>query len=532
MAVAHPRGRVHPKQAWEDTPGLETQPFCFNCGAVTVWRGAWVCMGCGARGASQQLNYDIPPSRLPREALAGVPIFSSLRREQLDASAPSRGGWLHAVESLTSMHRASRAADLLRRGTRRTETEDWSHDEDGVVTNHGPTTNGTPIVTRWHEQRIKGQAERFERVERCGTFENALDVTFEDGKTQTKFLRTKCECWRVCQKCLDKRKWKLSEGMKTQRELILRRHKSETHRRYRGPEGKWSEKLLTFTVPHGPQGPGHDARVIVDAWQQLLRRVRKHLLSRGASRISASGKQVAVSIPWCRALEVAPGDSGGHAHLHVWWYGPFLDAVLLRAWWGELLREAGVTGIPVRRWRELRAQGRDRRLASWLGNPSEEHGIPWPVVDIRRGDESASLYTQKVGVALYITKGTDTSRIEPAHAASIYETFEGVRAVQWARGWAPPKKPLRARCVSFRRLTEDEKSRLNRSVIHRNGTEETSNENAGLDSLLVGNREAVSALGADPNIRLDVVDRPNVKVATQLTLAIDIRKRGKYRKSW
>jgi hypothetical protein len=256
--------------------------------------------------------------------------------------------------------------------------------------------------------------------------------------------------------------------MLSARDRALRVYRSQTHRYYRGKEGKWSEKIITFTVPHSEHGPAHDARVLVDAWQKMLRRVRAHLVQRGCVERTTDGKAKARSVPWNRALEVSVR-SEHHAHMHVWWLGPYLESALLQVWWGQILSEAGA---PVERlsWGDFLAGARqsghapDSRLAEWLGNPLPADVLPWGIVDVRANrSDSASLsqYTQKVGVALYVTKGVETARLEPSHAAAIYEVFEGVRAVQWARGWAPQKTPMRALCVSFRRLSEDEKKKLN-----------------------------------------------------------------------
>ncbi len=447
--------RVFPLQPWEQTPGQELAPVCIHCGSGMVWRGTWQCNGCAARGG-YAFDGAAMPRALPREALAGVPLFSA---SEGNNSTATRAEWLWSVESLTSMHRRAQAARLLLRGTRPTEVVD----ADGVA------TAGTPVVNTWHAQRVKGQAERFERVQACGTFTYALDVTSESGEVESRPLAQKCDCWRVCHRCLQRRKYRLQTGIEAQRTLVQRLHRSETHPRYRGDEGKWSEKLITFTVPHGADGPASDARALVGAWQLMLRRIRTHLVERGCVRVSEKGKTLAKRVPWCRALEVATRGEH-HAHMHVWWYGPYLESALLQVWWGQILADAGVQGVPELRWGEF-LEGRrqsghtpDRRLADWLGNPAPTDVLRWGIVDIRAdggGNGAIAAYTQKVGVALYVVKGTDTSRIAPAHAAAIYEVFEGTRAVQWAMGWAPPKKPLRALCITFRRLTEEEKVRLN-----------------------------------------------------------------------
>ena len=451
-------GTPHPRQPRLFTTqpvaldGMQVAPWCTFCGAPMVWRGTWQCIGCTKRGG-WELRPDGGlwhcPLALPREALAGAPIFSS----QKGNNSTGRSDWLASVELLTSFHRRKVAARLRRRGARATE----------YVDQHGEVTHGDPYLSAWHEQRVKGQAERFDRVRECGAYEYALECTAESGEVTTRPLEKKCDCWRVCPRCLNRRKWKLSKGMEHSRARALSVYARQSRKGYRGPEGKWSEKLFTFTVPHGDT-PAVDARLLVDAWQKLLRRVRRHLVERGATVVRGPRKVAAVSVPWCRALEVAPGGTGGHAHLHVWWHGPFIDVVLLRAWWGQLLADGGRVS-PQRPFGQVRAQGRDSRLADWLGNPSDDTLIPWPVVDIRAGNESSAAYTQKVGIALYTQKGTDLNILSPAHAAAIYEVFEGTRAVQWARGWAPPKKPLVAKAIRFRRLTEDEKKALNDAAL-------------------------------------------------------------------
>ncbi len=507
---------VGPRPKWMDTPGTEVLPSCPYCAAPMLWRAGWRCEACMGRGAGA--SYDPPtgsPRALPREALAGVPLYSAASLPKPDApaervgrtdvsggvadalpsllagpedgrlreegceSTPGEGGvsersegaggapilrspegdnstdtldqstdhanWLASVEALTSFHRKSTAARYVLRGTRRGAAPSVN-EEDGTIEG-----GLEPTINHWHLARAKGQASRFQWVSGCGAYEYGVETA--EGKLIP--IEKKCDCWRVCGRCLKRRKYRLGEGMRTQRELALKTYGAQARKTYRGGEGKWSEKLITFTVPHG-NNPADDARVIVHAWQRILRKVRTHLVERGAYRRTPKGRKAALSVPWCRALEVAPGQTGGHAHLHVWWFGPFLDVVLLRAWWGEILQESRT--VPTRRWSEVKGEGRDRRLHSWLRNPRPDTEIPWPVVDIetsrsKKGEIAG--YTQKVGIAFYVVKGTELQRLSPAHVASIYEVFEGTRAVQWARGWAP-KKGVSVKRVRLRRLTEKE----------------------------------------------------------------------------
>jgi len=490
------RVALKPAPKWQAAPGIETLPRCRSCDAPMHWRGVWRCEACADKGVGRRYWSERLPRALPREALAGVPlyrrqsgetlpsetipsqarderagareeagaspagqgasgsgaaegapIFSSfIRNNSTEASLESpRKTWLAEVEALTSFHRRAVAKRLMDKAFR--QGKGWKH---------------------WYKVRAEGQSKRFQMVAACGRYEFALE---HHGKSVP--IRSHCDCWRVCPRCTHRRKTKLQKGMEVQREVIQRLHRRECAQTYRGKEGKWTEKMFTFTVPHG-ESPASDARCIVDAWQKLLRKVRAHLKQRGAVRRTRSGKLAPVSVPWCRALEVAPRETGGHAHLHVWWVGPFLDVVLLRKWWGDLITESG-REVPKRQWGHVKAEGRDRRLHQWLGKPREDDEIPWPVVDVRAEKKNhLASYTQKVGFAFYVGKGSDTQTLSAAHAAALYEVFEGTRAVQWARGWAPPKKN-HYQGARLRRLTEKEReelevTRLSRQKLWQNAT--------------------------------------------------------------
>lgn len=456
---------IHPRQPWEDAPGIVTHlPYCGACQRPLVWRGAWVCAGCATRGHVEADKGARALLSLPPSACAGVPIFSSPEGTN---STDTIATWRWSVEALTSFHRRSRAAHFRVRGTRRVEYVD----DDGVF------RDGTSVLNRWHEQRMQGQADRFQRIAECGSYEYAVELQKKIGDaTLVVPVEKRCDCWRACPRCLNKRKWRLSEGMKRARARVLRVHGRQFSRGYRGKEGRWSEKLITFTVPHG-ESPAHDAEVLRDSWPKLLRKLRAHLVSRGCTVLGSNGKAKFRSVPWCRALELAPGQTGGHAHLHVWWAGPFVENALLRVWWGGLMLEAGRATPRSKAKSVLRPSSErrapDARLAGWLGNPTDDTELPWPVVDIRTGGGGAiSAYTSKVGIALYITKGSESHRLSPAHAALMYEAFEGVRAVQWARGWSPPKKAEKNAVVTFRRLTEDEKRAIMARIVSSTGAPE------------------------------------------------------------
>jgi hypothetical protein len=165
---------------------------------------------------------------------------------------------------------------------------------------------------------------------------------------------------------------------------------------------------------------------------------------------------------WVRALEVAPGSTGGHAHLHVWWFGPFLDHAWLRQQWGKALERLGVS-VPHVDWDVALQKSIDKRFSVWGRTMRGRNGraprtVPWPVVDVVSArDVGAGRYAQKVGVALYVAKGAkEMERLHPYHAALVYEALENARCVQWARGWAPPKVRKEGVTYSRRHATPEE----------------------------------------------------------------------------
>lgn len=445
-------------------------PSCPRCDNQLVWRGKWRCDACPCDITwqeysdpapnpewSDELN-DIarrrarahgarvaqPPSELPAQALAGTPLFSSSEGDNcpdgaiITKKADARIAWtewLEAIELYTSMHRLKRAA---------------MHRAKAAMSPAG-------IESQWHMSRATGQAERFNRIASCGEVRWML-VKHCDGGTVETPIESRCDCWRLCGKCLERRRFRLKTGIEKQRELAFRVHAHRMRPGYgRGKEGKWGEKLITLTVPHG-NTPAEDAQLLSRAWRKLGKRIASHLrVDRGMAK--------GVKPVWVRALEVEPGATGGHAHLHVWWLGPFLDATWLHVEWGRILEAEG-RAVPHVPWEEAMGKAVDARARVWCRTRRGPQGreastVPWPVVSLNAGHSGgAGKYATKVGVGLhrYVAKGakSEMQRLEPIHAASLYVALEGSRAVQWAAGWAPKRDVAEGVVYSRRRLSEEE----------------------------------------------------------------------------
>jgi hypothetical protein len=281
----------------------------------------------------------------------------------------------------------------------------------------------------------------------------------DTGAVESRDIYRRCDCWRVCWRCLDRRRRRLALDVVDVRGEAMRRHGWRSSPRYPGAEGRWSPKLLTLTVPHGPT-VGDDARVLVRAWGLFFRKMLDHF-----RRDKGMKKCMPV---WVRALEVAHGGESGHAHLHVWMLGPFLDHVWVREHWGRALEECG-RAVPRESWDSEKLASLDGRTRALLRTRRGVHGrelpsVRWPVVDIRAEKKDiaevkakgvkpgdALGYALKAGLALYVVKA-DGARadLHSWHRAQVYEALEGRRVVQWARGWAPRRRRVYARSTRMR----------------------------------------------------------------------------------
>ena len=385
------------------TAGDEFAPRCPACSGALVWRADWVCVEEGCGKVYQQSPYaglsDVPKGT-SREAAEGAPIFRSLNETNCDVGAgtPVRD-WLDEVEYQTGWHRHAVAAKLRARGDR---------------------GEGRGLGS-WHFVRIVGQAQRFDRVRQCGTASNMEWHDEETGKTMPHAHR--CGHWRVCRRCLKRRQKALGEGVQAQRALALAVYRDRLNKHYAGQEGRWSERLVTLTIPHSGD-LGRDVKALPEAWRLVEAPWRRHLRARGLRE----------SQVYVRAIEVA---SGGHAHLHVWVLGPYVEHAVLRSWWGAALEKLGYE-VPRKAHAEVVADARDTRTGRWLRG-YKHAGVPWPVVDVRGGRGGAAQYAVKVcgAISRYATEGEDYSELAPVHASRVYEALEGVRVTQWARGWAP-----------------------------------------------------------------------------------------------
>lgn len=317
--------------------------------------------------------------------------------------------------------------------------------------------------SKWHEDRIRGLAERRARVGECGAPLGVFEGQLATGERVSRAVERRCGDHVLCGRCRERRRARMRAAVESQVPAARAARRLQTSRYYKGPEGRWSERLLTVTTPHSGCPVG-DAKAISRAWRRFTRLLETHLKKDRGCR----EKPV-----WMRAVEVAEGSGvhGLHVHMHVWMLGPYIEHTLIRHYWGQALVESGVrsASLPSVDVDTARRKAGDARVRAWLVTRRGSAGreltrVYWPHVDVRAAPrEVGARYAAKLGVALYSSKGSDLGNVHPVHAAAAWHALRCVRVVAWARGWAP-KREREWRWHVIRAHTADELA----SIIEKN----------------------------------------------------------------
>lgn len=218
---------------------------------------------------------------------------------------------------------------------------------------------------KWHEGRERGQRERFQRVRDCGARLIIPACVFcgDDAKP----IPEPCGVRRVCKRCdiSGALKRRARFGRARGRLMIDAARYGLLRKVQKG--GRYSEKMLTLTIPHVGDLALVKGRVRVDvdkktgvvksrardlldariralffAWPLLLRAMRDHFLDTWQSHAT-----------FHRSFEWTPASDGhGHPHFHIYLWCKWLDVAVLREWWAEALRAVG--------WPVPKERGTDR----------------------------------------------------------------------------------------------------------------------------------------------------------------------------
>ena len=344
-----------------------------------------------------------------------VALSADVARDRTD-----RRAWLYEVERLTATFRERRARRLRWRAHVRAQAN--------------------PEAARWHYARATGELERFARARDCGQSARLVRAHCRACGVVHELIPG-CGAVLVCVACRKR-------AMRRAQARFLRARSERVRRigrRMRG-HGAYSDKLVTFTVPHvgtaaeriewlrraqerfGRWWADHMPRDIAGKKPGLVWQQTSHEARGGHWRIARPEERLGYA--WLRSIEwKQSADGEGHPHAHVWALCPYLPQ-----------REL------TRAWRRALAAS-DPPVAGYVDASHEvpsEPGSSWPIpirVDIRRIRSAKEAAAE---VIKYATKdlehesrdGERTGKlVEPSVYATVYQLFCGRRRIQACRGF-------------------------------------------------------------------------------------------------
>lgn len=217
---------------------------------------------------------------------------------------------------------------------------------------------------RWHEGRAKGQRERFVRVRTCG--ERVIVASCKACGEDQWPVPEGCGVRRVCDRCdVEHAIERRARFGRARGHLMIDAHRYGLTRSS-FPGGRYSEKMLTLTVPHGTlatsdglvrhglpekQRAAKERRVgqagVHDgpSWTDVDARIRAAFLAwplflRSLNEFLSDTAQEHAA--YHRAFEWTPAVDGiGHPHFHVYIWSQFIPIALVREWWADALRSVG-----------------------------------------------------------------------------------------------------------------------------------------------------------------------------------------------
>ncbi|MGC4088725.1 MAG: hypothetical protein QM756_12670 [Polyangiaceae bacterium] len=226
--------------------------------------------------------------------------------------------WLRKVGEHTKADRIARARALI---TRRAEVcSGMRRDGFGEAT--------IAQKARWYDQRARGHRERIERVEACAT---ALVTVSCQCCGVARDFSAGCRSWLLCLRCRSATAAQWRARFRSARDVVVARAAARGLLREFRPRGRWGERFLTLTMPHGVRSIRERIALALDAWPVFLRLFNAYLDGRDLQ-----------SVEWFRVFEWTPGADGfGHPHFHVWIFSPFIHVNSVCEWWRHALESVG-----------------------------------------------------------------------------------------------------------------------------------------------------------------------------------------------
>lgn len=354
-------------------------------------------------------------------------------------STAARDLWLAELEHYTLGHRRARAEHHSARALAAVEsckcqpTEDGTASidpETGEVTTRrlaGKLTCMHRTRAAWHASRAKGYRRRFERVSTCG--DDVIRIKCRHCKGLHREVRSACGEHRACTRCRGLRAYRIKKKFRDARRAALRR--------YHRAGQRWGESFLTLTWPDSDD-PAADAQGISDAFPKFMRRVRDWLWATGRVRrvmLNTGNRATRDCVPFLRVLEATPGwrlaEEGtvraGHAHLHCWYYAPFIPHQMLRLWWAEVMPPEIRARLPTRSLERVLKDAEERDRPHIEKHAPGEH-LPWPVIDVQgcRGNVEEELVKYLIKDGERAESG-QWEHVDAASFARLYAALDGRR---------------------------------------------------------------------------------------------------------
>lgn len=302
----------------------------------------------------------------------------------------------------------------------------------------------------WHHNRHGGQKNRFGNVRNCGgILRKAWCATCGDKRAA---VPNRCGVRRVCESCdvegAAARRARF--GSARGRTLLSGLRLGLTRRNRKG--GRFSEKMLTLTLPHATLADLTRGKVkdlarddvharIVALWLAMplfMRRVRAYLKKREPALYR--------QIHHHRSFEWTPAvDGAGHPHFHIYMFAPFLDAKLLRVWWGEALFDVGWPmtfddeGFPIVRIDLRMLKGFNANAVRELLKGGRRSALTLSQIERGPGDDAFSY-------AEGWTLGDIKEFCSPEVQARLYCALEGRRLTQASSGFFLEDEKLHCAC--------------------------------------------------------------------------------------
>lgn len=382
--------------------------------------------------------------------------------------------------ALARRHRKT-AADARRMA--REALEAWDPLERGNVLQGVPSSTElvgdvmreAASLARWHECRDGGQLFRFKRLDQCGS--RVMIASCGVCRHERKPVLEGCGIARLCARCslINAKKRRARFGRARSRAVTLLSRVGYTKRRGKiGP--KWSDKMLTLTVPHFLRSHLAEGAPLLElgkmqardvdttiarifairaAWPRFMRKYGRHL-----KQAAKAGAQVMMPLedgtlappPMHRAFEWTPGGDGlGHPHFHVWMLCPWTSSALLQRWWTEALREVGVpleagaeAIVTFQRFRDFNPNATNEIIKGATKKAVDVEGRI-SVVGTKKALEWSRLYKHGPKNAFEYADGwTIAAALEharPEVVASLYMALEGARLTQGSSGFFTDDEP-------------------------------------------------------------------------------------------